>query len=62
MPTVFTIGEALIDFIPAEKGVGLNEVESFSRTTGGPGERSMRGCKARQTERIHWQTSGRRFR
>ncbi len=35
MPTVFTIGEALIDFIPAEKGVGLNEVESFSKAAGG---------------------------
>lgn len=35
MPTVFTIGEALIDFIPSEKGVGLNEVESFSKAAGG---------------------------
>lgn len=35
MPTVFTIGEALIDFIPAEKGVGLKEVDSFSKAAGG---------------------------
>lgn len=35
MRTVFTIGEALIDFIPSQKGVELKEVESFSKAAGG---------------------------
>ncbi|PZD92978.1 carbohydrate kinase [Paenibacillus sambharensis] len=35
MPTVFTIGEALIDFMPDRKGVGLKDVESFSKAAGG---------------------------
>lgn len=35
MSTVFTIGEALIDLIPSEKGVGLKDVDSFSRAAGG---------------------------
>lgn len=35
MRTVYTMGEALIDFIPSQKGVALKEVESFSRVAGG---------------------------
>lgn len=33
--TVFTIGEALIDFIPHEKGCGLKKVDSFRKAAGG---------------------------
>ncbi|MDU0201986.1 PfkB family carbohydrate kinase [Paenibacillus sp. MAH-36] len=35
MRTVYTIGEALIDFIPAETGVPLHAVISFSKAAGG---------------------------
>ncbi|TDF95580.1 carbohydrate kinase family protein [Paenibacillus piri] len=35
MPQVFTIGEALIDFIPLEKGVPLKQVNSFEKAPGG---------------------------
>lgn len=35
MATVYTIGEALIDFIPARKGVELKSVESFTKAAGG---------------------------
>ncbi|WP_433943577.1 carbohydrate kinase family protein [Paenibacillus sp. SN-8-1] len=35
MPTVFTMGEALIDFIPHQVGVELMEVESFRKAAGG---------------------------
>lgn len=35
MTTVYTIGEALIDFIPANKGVELKSVESFTKAAGG---------------------------
>lgn len=35
MPTVYTIGEALIDFIPAEKGVALKDVSGFEKAAGG---------------------------
>ncbi|MCY9660022.1 PfkB family carbohydrate kinase [Paenibacillus chondroitinus] len=35
MRTVYTIGEALIDFIPAETGVPLHAVNSFSKAAGG---------------------------
>lgn len=35
MPTVFTMGEALIDFIPHQIGVELKEVENFRRAAGG---------------------------
>jgi fructokinase len=32
---IFTIGEALIDFIPAEKGIALKEVTGFVKEAGG---------------------------
>ncbi len=32
---IYTIGEALIDFIPEEKGVGLKDVSSFRKVAGG---------------------------
>lgn len=35
MSTVFTMGEALIDFIPNEKGVALKDVTSFEKAPGG---------------------------
>ncbi|AJY75582.1 PfkB family carbohydrate kinase [Paenibacillus beijingensis] len=35
MATVYTIGEALIDFIPAEKGVALKDVSGFEKQAGG---------------------------
>lgn len=35
MRTVFTIGEALIDFIPNEKGITLKEVTGFEKAPGG---------------------------
>lgn len=35
MSKVFTMGEALIDFIPDRKGVELKEVESFKKAAGG---------------------------
>ena len=35
MSNIFTIGEALIDFIPEQKGVGLKEVSSFQKAPGG---------------------------
>ena len=35
MPKVFAIGEALIDFIPGEKGVALKEVSTFHKQLGG---------------------------
>lgn len=35
MRTVYTIGEALIDFIPAETGVPLKAVGSFAKAAGG---------------------------
>ncbi|QJC50940.1 carbohydrate kinase [Paenibacillus albicereus] len=35
MSRVFTIGEALIDWIPEQKGVGLKEVTAFSKAAGG---------------------------
>lgn len=35
MTTVYTIGEALIDFIPTRKGVELKSVESFTKAAGG---------------------------
>ncbi|OPJ60586.1 carbohydrate kinase family protein [Clostridium oryzae] len=35
MGKLFTIGEALIDFIPKEKGVGLKDVSSFEKAPGG---------------------------
>lgn len=35
MSTVYSIGEALIDFIPGERGVRLEQVETFKRVVGG---------------------------
>ncbi|MDF2924330.1 MAG: carbohydrate kinase [Paenibacillaceae bacterium] len=35
MSTVYTIGEALIDFIPVRKGVPLKDVEGFGKAAGG---------------------------
>ncbi|MUG69420.1 MULTISPECIES: carbohydrate kinase family protein [Paenibacillus] len=35
MSIVYTIGEALIDFIPTEKGIGLKDVSGFERAAGG---------------------------
>lgn len=35
MSTVFTIGEALIDFIPNEKGIALKDVTGFEKAPGG---------------------------
>lgn len=35
MSKVFTIGEALIDFIPNEKGISLKDVSSFLKVSGG---------------------------
>lgn len=35
MSRIFTIGEALIDFIPAEKGLSLKAVTSFKKVPGG---------------------------
>ncbi|WP_284640748.1 carbohydrate kinase family protein [Paenibacillus silviterrae] len=35
MGRVFSIGEALIDFIPAEKGVRLKDVSAFGKAAGG---------------------------
>ncbi|MBU3113083.1 carbohydrate kinase family protein [Clostridium lacusfryxellense] len=35
MSNIFTIGEALIDFIPEQKGVGLKDVVSFEKAAGG---------------------------
>ena len=35
MKKVIAIGEALIDFIPHEKGKALNDVENFLRVPGG---------------------------
>jgi fructokinase len=35
VPKVFTIGEALIDFIPVQKGVELKAVEGFVKAAGG---------------------------
>ncbi|QGQ44357.1 PfkB family carbohydrate kinase [Metabacillus sediminilitoris] len=35
MGKVITIGEVLSDFIPAEKGYKLNEIEEFIRKPGG---------------------------
>lgn len=35
MGVVFSIGEALIDFIPNEKGIALKEVTSFQKAPGG---------------------------
>ena len=35
MNTIYTIGEALIDFIPSEKGISLKKVENFRRVVGG---------------------------
>lgn len=35
MSNVFAIGEALIDFIPKEKGIPLSEVSSFEKAPGG---------------------------
>lgn len=35
MSRVFTIGEALIDLIPAEKGMALKDVSSFQKAPGG---------------------------
>lgn len=35
MTTVYTIGEALIDFIPTRKGVQLKDVEGFEKAAGG---------------------------
>ncbi|MGB3888874.1 MAG: PfkB family carbohydrate kinase, partial [Priestia megaterium] len=35
MGKLFSIGEALIDMIPAQKGLQLKEVESFTRVPGG---------------------------
>jgi len=35
MSNIFTIGEALIDFIPEQKGVGLKDVASFQKAAGG---------------------------
>lgn len=35
MRTMYTIGEALIDFIPSETGVALKEVSSFGKAAGG---------------------------
>ena len=33
--TLFAIGEALIDFIPGEKGCDFSQVQSFSPKVGG---------------------------
>lgn len=33
--TIMCIGEALIDFIPSQKGVALKDVNSFERIAGG---------------------------
>ncbi|MFZ5969763.1 MAG: PfkB family carbohydrate kinase [Bacillota bacterium] len=35
MSTVYTMGEALIDFIPNEKGIGLKDVTAFYKAPGG---------------------------
>lgn len=35
MSKIFTIGEALIDFIPEQKGVNLKDVSSFQKAPGG---------------------------
>lgn len=35
MKKVISIGEALIDFIPHEKGVALKDVSNFLRVAGG---------------------------
>lgn len=35
MPNIFTIGEALIDFIPEQKGALLKDVASFQKAPGG---------------------------
>lgn len=35
MTTIYTIGEALIDFIPTRKGVELKDVEGFEKAAGG---------------------------
>jgi fructokinase len=35
MGKIFTIGEALIDFIPEQKGIGLKDVTSFEKAPGG---------------------------
>lgn len=35
MPRVFSIGEALIDFIPNQKGIALKDVNGFERAPGG---------------------------
>lgn len=35
MKKIFAIGEALIDFIPSQKGCALKEVVSFERVAGG---------------------------
>jgi len=35
MATVYTIGEALIDFIPVQKGVELKAVDGFTKAAGG---------------------------
>ena len=35
MKKVIAIGEALIDFIPQQKGVALKDVEGFVRVPGG---------------------------
>ncbi len=35
MPKIVTIGEALIDFMPEQKGVGLKDVVSFQKAPGG---------------------------
>lgn len=35
MAKVFTIGEALIDFLPDRKGAALKEIESFTKAAGG---------------------------
>ena len=35
MPKVFTIGEALIDFVPIESGKGLKDISGFKKLPGG---------------------------
>jgi len=35
MSIIYSIGEALIDFIPKQKGVQLKEVTEFERVPGG---------------------------
>ena len=49
MKKVISIGEALIDFIPHEKGQSLNNVSNFLRVAGGaPLKCCSCSCKVRR--------------